>query len=194
MSKTEIRNSTAYHEAAHAVVAARYGWWIIEPGIRIDSAAHIQYRCYPWDWVASLRITIYLAGELAARLHLGRLDEGFNSRSDFDDYCEDIKEENGLLDGDETEVIRILIDRYPTMPQSRRYLLFKRLERLTLRLVQQPEIWTRIDGLAKALIERGDLSDEEATEVMEDLGCWDYYHSDTDAINRRVQRWRPSGA
>ncbi len=192
MSKTDIRNSTAYHEAAHAVVAARYGWWIIEPGIRIDSAAHIQYRCYPWDWVAPLRITIYLAGELAARLHLGRLDEGFNSRSDFDDYYEDIKEEWGEQDGDETEVIRLLIDRYPTMPRARLYLLFQRLERLTLRLVQQPEIWTRIDGLAKALIERGDLSREEATEVMGDLGCWD--HPDMEAINRRLQRWGTSGA
>ncbi len=184
MSKTDIRNSTAYHEAAHAVVAARYGWWIIEPGIRIDSTAHVQFRSNPWDFVDPIRITMFLAGELAALLHLGRQPTGRYSRVEFDEFYDDIKEEWGEQDGDETEVIRLLIDRYPTMPRSRLYLLFKRLERLTLRLVQQPEIWTRIDGLAKALIERGDLSDEEAKEVMGDLGCWDYYHSDMEAMNR----------
>ncbi len=78
MSKTDVRNSTAYHEAAHAVVAARCGWWIIDPGIRIDSTPRTEIRCNPWDWVDPIRITFFLAGELAARLHLGRLDEGFN--------------------------------------------------------------------------------------------------------------------
>jgi hypothetical protein len=194
MNKTEIRNSTAYHEASHAVVAARYGWWIIEPGIRIDSTAHVQFRSNPWDWVAPLRITMFLAGELAALLHLGRQPTGPYSQEEFDALYDDIKEGWGELDGDQIEVIRILFDRYPTMPQPRLYLLFQRLERLTLRLVQQPEIWTCIDGLAKALIERGDLSAEDATEVMAGLGCWDYFHSDTDAINRRLRRWGTSGA
>ena len=111
MSKIEIRNSTAYHEAAHAVVATRCGWWIVEPGIRIDSTAHVQFRSNPWDFVDPIRITEFLAGELAALLHLGRQPTGPYSQEEFDALYDDIKDEWGEYDGDEIEVVRILIDR-----------------------------------------------------------------------------------
>lgn len=172
LNKPDIRATTAYHEAAHAVVAARYGWWIIEPGIRIDSSWHAQFRCRVWDGTAPAQIAVFLAGELAARVHHGVLACGYRSRADFDCLYDDIKEEEGFLDGDETDAIRVLIDRYPDMTPARLYRLFERLERRTLRLIQQPEIWTRIDGLVTALIERGDLSAEDASAIMEDLGCW----------------------
>jgi hypothetical protein len=107
---------------------------------------------------------------LAARLHHGAPPCRDRSAEDFDYLYGDIKEGWGEVDGDEIEVMRMLIDRYPDMVPQRLYRLFERLERRTLRFIQRSEIWSRIDGLAQALIERGDLSAHDATAVMAGLG------------------------
>ena len=99
VSRTEIRTTTAYHEAAHAVVAARYGWFIIEPGIRIDLAMDTQFCCRAFERTAPAQIAVSLAGELAARVHHGVRPCGRNSRADFDVVYDDIKEEWGEFEG-----------------------------------------------------------------------------------------------
>ena len=172
LSKAEIRTTTAYHEAAHAVVAAHYGWWIIEPGIRIDSGSHVQFRCHVLTATAAARIVVSLAGELAARIHYGIPLCSDRSTADFDHMYDDIIEEWDELDGDEIDAMRVLIDRYPDMVRQRLYRLFERVEKQTLRFIQRPEIWSRVDGLATTLIERGNLNAPDATAAMAGLGCW----------------------
>ena len=173
MSKVDIRATTAFHEAAHAVVAAHYGWWIIEPGSLIDSDFFTGMRCRQMDGTPAAKIAVGLAGELAARAH-----HGSNpicrclSENDFEFLHGNIVDGWGEEEGDESEVLRVLIERYPAMRPPRLRELFNRLDRRTLRLIQRPQIWTRIDGLATTLIERGDLNATEVTVVMEGLECW----------------------
>lgn len=170
-SPEQIRTSSAYHEAAHAVVAAHYGWWIVDPGIQIDATCHTAMRCSRHCYTRGATITISLAGELAARRHLGispvcgRLEEAEIDqvyREIVGGYCEEV--------GDTEDVLSLLIDAGYSPPRLCR--LFNRLERMTLRFIQGTKIWPRIEGLASLLIERGDLAAPEANAIMGNLGCF----------------------
>ena len=56
---------TAYHEAAHAVIAYHLGWWLNDEGVRIGEWPYTGHRCAEDDYTDRSRIAVAIAGLLA---------------------------------------------------------------------------------------------------------------------------------
>jgi hypothetical protein len=155
------RDATAYHEAGHAVAAYVFGWWVAGDGIQIDTNQHVEVSCRQVDRTTDAELIQLLAGWLAEfKLHGmgGRHSEDAETllteiqlaRSNPDSW--DVDETDNLtvfarlLADDRTATDEILLKRYGAY------------EAATVRLLDEPIVWTAVERVAAVLIEHGTLS------------------------------------
>jgi hypothetical protein len=59
------REAAAHHEAGHAVIATRRGWWIDDEGVEIGDRWYCGMQCFVSDNTTDRAVGIFLAGWLA---------------------------------------------------------------------------------------------------------------------------------
>jgi hypothetical protein len=154
----EDRESAAYHEAGHAVIALFHRWEISPEGVEIDDRQYTGLRCRLWQMALEApSVIISLAGVRAEckwrRLKHSPSDEGLLDiieavRFGYDDEAE----------GDHGDAFRHLIGLYPNARDEELIELYRRYEGETLALLETPHLWAKIELFAAELVARGKIS------------------------------------
>jgi hypothetical protein len=154
---------TAYHEAGHAVICCALGFDVekvtIVPGDEGSRGHNLprrlpQFRRFEWGFLTGARLGRYhdytvtlLAGTEAQRHYNPRSVRSYHHSSDY------------------RRVEEILI-RLHGEDKPERFAAFRYLKIRARNLVSRETNWVRIEGLAKALLERRTLSGDEVKEVF----------------------------
>jgi hypothetical protein len=164
------RETTAHHEAAHAIVAYHYGWWVNHEGIEIDERQYTGLRRRQTENTEEARVCINQAGWLAEVLWPGsqaepRKDEDlFYEIANLDWYDAEFDE-----DSDDIDTFLVLKESLPDASDDELLAAYRVYEAKTLALLKQPKVWEAVEALAVALCQKGKLEAEEATEILDDM-------------------------
>jgi hypothetical protein len=158
--------STAYHEAAHVVVAYEFGWWVWRGGIRICRCPQASLGWRSEDYNSRARICVGMAG-LVAEEKLHSLRCGFE-----DEVIRHIlalragEETSPIVVSDERAVALAIVEDEPcrTLSGARRVIAYWRDE--TNSLLDQPRVWGGIERLAKKLVRRRYLSPRGVAQAL----------------------------
>lgn len=169
MEVAEFPTGAAFHESGHAVMAWLQGSHVRERGISIAAdgtgECHTRSRVIPgviplliaderyrsWaQWAVEADIREYLAGPIAEKLHrrLRRV----------------------ALPGGATDYERVRMTLREADPDRKEQITTFRIQMLydqTRRMIKRPRRWAAIEFLASALATRGELSDDQANEMLE---------------------------
>lgn len=162
--KAHLVRATAYHEAAHVVVAWRFGKRLHEGGVVVNFDRPGEGRTYTPGWlvlplarlpeemraVARRRLRAecmeFLAGYLAERRALGQRGA-----------C--------AMGSDAMRAIMLIMRAHGCIRPIAELHLHVYLKS-TRRMIRQPVIWDAIDAIAQRLLERGRLSAAEVAAVF----------------------------
>jgi hypothetical protein len=168
--------STAYHEAAHVVVGYWFGWQLNPDrpdGVVIDGQWITNHRIPLFlrtveavfsvnlaGWIAERKFTSHIPPERSVASIEETFKEAENERDEEPEYREG--------SGDLYDCAMYFLEDYPepTLETFTKYILA--CQTLMIELLSRPLIWRAIKKVAKALIARGRLSDDEAQEVIGD--------------------------
>jgi hypothetical protein len=163
--------STAYHEAAHAVIAYWFGWWVNHEGVWIDPyGGYCGHRHEKQSHVEEHGYCISLAG-YAAELRLNP------------DYAKPLSDENltitlgflddpDIADNDEGEVLSKLKTAHPNEDVGQIIARYRAFEQQTSELLRQEHIWSAIEIIAKELLRRAHLSQGEVENLLPEGTVW----------------------
>ena len=169
------RESVAYHEAGHVVVAYQFGWWVHRGGVRLGGWAHARLRHRRADYTVLgtsenmllARICIRIAGLLAEEKFHGIQ---WHFEEEVVDHVRAVRagESEGayLYPSDLRAVALALLDDDPTISfaGARRVVTYCR--NVTNALLDDPRVWEGVERLAKVLHRRGYLSPRAVKKVL----------------------------
>jgi hypothetical protein len=164
-------DDTAYHEAAHVVIAYWFGWWVNDKGVWIDAYGGYAGLSYQMDnHVEQEHHCIDLAGQ-AAEMHLA--SDRANPRTN--QYLIDTLKISHDPDGaeiDDGRVLARLTAAHPNEDDGQIIARYRALEQQTLELVRQEHIWSAIEIIAEELLRRKHLSRSEVEDLLPDGIQW----------------------
>ena len=168
-AKLTTPESTAIHEAAHAVVAYEWGWWVRRGGVRIRSWPRACLGLQPTENDVGARICVSLAGLLAEEKFHGvrwRFEEDVVKQ--LRAIRAGRREELELFPSDLQRIALALFDHDPPIrfSEARRSIAYWRNE--TNKLLDEPRVWDGVQRLAKALVRRRHLSPRAVRQVLGD--------------------------
>jgi hypothetical protein len=161
--------SIAYHEAAHAVVAYRLGWWVRRGGVRIGAWPHVRLQHQQGDDNVRAQICIRMAGLLAEQ-KFHQVQWRFE-----EDIIKEVvairagrREELELFRSDLRNIALALVDDDPPirLSEARRAIVYWRDETITL--LDEPRVWDGIVRVAKVLVRRRHLSPRAVRHLLGD--------------------------
>ena len=162
MKRTKALESTAYHEAGHAVAAWRYGVRtkrlsiVPEPSFAGQHVRHPYFGGINQEWGSSPRaqrrvenmVLVCCAGPAAQRRFNPK---GFRNYHAEGDWYQAINLLSHLTGDDE------ILSAY-----------FKLIDLRARKFVAQPSVWPLIEGLAETLLEREHLTGMEVRAIISD--------------------------
>jgi ATP-dependent Zn protease len=160
--------TTAYHEAAHAVVAYEFGWWVTRGGLRILSWPHASLQFRQSENTVRANVCISMAGLLAEEKLL-RVQWRFE-----EDVIEKLRAvragQNDELGypSDLRAIALALFDDDPPIrfSEARRAIAYLRNE--TNKLLDEPRVWGGVERVAKVLVRRRYLSPRAVRQLLGD--------------------------
>lgn len=151
------RRSSAFHEAGHVVVEWLYGQRVLSAEVWRDGGGRTVTQDTPGRPLTDSDAIAAMAGLVAATLasrgdSMARLERGYgrsflNGRELEADHASDYARVRRVTGGGDD-------DRY------------RDLMRRTITGLEQPDVWRRVDAVARALIERGHIDEREIADVL----------------------------
>jgi hypothetical protein len=166
------RETTARHEAAHAIVAYHYGWWVNHEGVEIDERQYTGLRRRQFENTEEARVCINQAGWLAEVLwpeNVGKAEprKDEDLRSVLDDlYWDEVEFDEG---SDDLDTFVTLKESLPDATDDELLAAYRVYEAKTLALLKEPKVWNAVEAVAVALCQKGKLEAEEITEILDNM-------------------------
>ncbi len=163
--KSMDRVAAAYHEAGHAVMAYRVGWWINDDGIEIDRHQHTGLSFPGEDTNSRHAGMVCLAGWEAEHQFHGK--GGMRNAASLLDDLHRVIDGTGCDDwGDVEAMFQAMMTDNPGQPPAH-YLRdgIECLHKTRIEL-RNPVVWAAISRLAQALTERGSLDPESVERII----------------------------
>ena len=174
MKITDQIENAAYHEAGHAVMAYQVDWWVryveiygIKNGKK-DYTALTRYSLYDDSGRALL---INCAGWLSE----WKNDNGGEKLKPQDHLDFVYDEVQSLLYYDEDDIIncgddgssifRIIKD-FPNFSEVQVIKYYRKCELEAWGILENPEVWSKVEKLAKALLEKGKIEKNEVEKII----------------------------
>jgi hypothetical protein len=158
----------AIHEAAHAVVAYDFRWWVSD-GVHIGVFAHVYTCCREAENTVRAKICVGLAGLLAEEKFLGLR---WHFEQDIITELREVQNDDPSPPDDLRAVALALYDDDPAicinLSEARPAIAYWREE--TKKLLDDPRIWSAVERVAKALLSRsrGYLSPRDVRKLLGD--------------------------
>jgi hypothetical protein len=171
--RVPLKLATAHHEAGHVVLGYWFGWWLNPDGVEIDDRWITNHRSPLIARTIKSVFVVSLAGWLAeCKFH--SLRNGNRDTDDIEFAFEQAELDRGLTPehreggGDLYTCAMYMFDIEPTATVARFAEQVAKYQIQTTVLLARPLIWCAVKRIAKALIARGRLSDDEAREIIGD--------------------------
>jgi hypothetical protein len=176
--RLRTRETIAYHEAGHAVVAYEFGWWVRRGGVRLGAWAHVRLQHRKSDYTVlgesdnmmMANICISLAGLLAEeKFHRVR----WHFEEDVVRHLRAVRagESEGVsLDPSDLRAVALALhDDDPTISFAGARRVVNYCRNVTNALFDDPRVWGGVERLAKALCRgRHYLSPRAVKQVLGD--------------------------
>jgi hypothetical protein len=160
------RLHAAYHEAAHAVVAYYFGWWVNHECVEIDERQYCGLRRYTSDNTEQAQVCVNLAG-WRAEMRLNPVRATARSEFDLIDSLCDARWDPEE-DDDDIDTFRRLLQEHPHATDEDLFALYRFYGAMTDEILSRPNVWASIERVAHALLQHGKLGHEEVIDLLDD--------------------------
>ena len=162
------RTATAYHEAGHAVVGFWYGWVIGRDGVEIDERRRCCFSCSAYTYTIEARAVVAMAGWLAEHKWHAQGSANWDDELIHILDAHDWAQVQVTLD-DEVEVVRALVGKTNARDvETDEFLITVEAFRdHAVALVSSPAVWRSIRRVARALLDRGKLTDTDVVNAID---------------------------
>jgi hypothetical protein len=174
ITNEQIRSSSAYHEAGHAVIATTCGWSVNHEGVEIDDRAYTGLELSVWDNNTWRQIHVNLAGWLSEHKFHGL--GGLREEADLEYLIQLSKAPETADDmdivSDDFCTFEALLEDYPDATDKELISKYREYQREVTEELNEPHIWNAVETLATELIKKGKVEGDDANELIH--ACLDY--------------------
>ena len=155
---------SAYHEAAHAVIAYHFGWWVNHEDVEIDDRQYCGLRRRVLDDTEQAAVCVSLAG-WGAEMRLAPDLATSKSDDDLIFWLRDVRRGNPD-ESDDADVFQRLMQTRPNASNEDLLAVYRSYEAETATLLSRADVWESIERVAHALLESGKLSGEQVEVLL----------------------------
>ena len=164
MSKDDA--SGAFHEAGHCVTAYEFGWHLRHGGVSMEATrlrANEMFRTERADMI------VHLAGWVSdAKFQRVPSLVAYDEIRHWLEICRGrvLRSRDAGPAWDPANVARTLLWEHPNISNRTAIATVRRMERETIKLLNKPRIWSAIERVAAALLQRRQLSHDRVVMLL----------------------------
>jgi hypothetical protein len=165
---TEDSHYAAYHEAGHTVAAYEFGWYLRHGGVCIGERAQACLRAPCELRTTQAEIIVAMAGWVAEAKY-----RDLSSLVACDEILDAITRHRSWLGQDPSSsfsdpmtVAGQILKAHPSINRRSARVLVRRFEIETMKLMNEPRVWSAVERIAAALVRRRRLSHNSAVHLL----------------------------